>query len=357
MGTQLAMKELHEADPMREDLVQVLDAGARAARLTRQLLLFSRREPLGLAALDVNATVTNLLKMLKRLIGEDVAVRTQLAPDLWPVRGDVGQIEQVIMNLAVNSRDAMSQGGHLIIATENVTLDEEYCRSVTDARPGEFVRLSVEDTGTGMTQETRQHLFEPFFTTKAAGVGTGLGLSVVYGIVKQHQGWITVYSEPDQGSTFTVYIPAISGMVGTQARETYSLQELRGGGQRILLVEDEENVQRLLTRALGQNGYVVFAASSAREALETFERERGEFQLLLSDLVLPDGNGLELAEQLLARRPDLRVVLLSGYTDDRVRRTGLREKGFLFIQKPVGVRPLLKVIGEATGSQSDKESG
>ena len=345
--TELAMMKLDETDPLYRNLRHIRHASTRAANLTRQLLLFSRKQPMDLTPLNINRTVENLLKMLNRLIGEDVAINTDLEPDLWTVRADAGNIEQVITNLAVNARDAMPEGGKLTIKTENVTLDEEDCRTIPEARPGKFVCLSVEDTGVGMDKAILARIFEPFFTTKEPEVGTGLGLSVVYGIVKQHEGWINVYSEPGQGSTFKVYLPAVSVKLEDEPKGTISLQGLQGNGERILLVEDEGGVREFVTGMLGENGYVVFEAANAKEALDIFEREEGKFHLVFCDVVLPDKSGLELVDQLLSREPELRVLLSSGYTDQRLQWSVIRERGFRFIQKPYALTDLFRAIREA----------
>jgi len=315
------------------------------------LLLFSRKQPMKLTLLNANNRVDDLLKMLNRLIGEDIAVTTDLEPDLWMVRADEGNIEQVIMNLVVNAKDAMSMtnGGKLTIKTENVTLNEEHCRGIPEAWPGKFVCLSVADTGVGMDEETIQHIFEPFFSTKDAGKGTGLGLSVVYGIVQQHGGWINVHSDPRQGSTFNVYLPAFSVKPEDETKETTSLQELQGSGERILVVEDEEGIRELATKMLSENGYIVFEAANAKEALDIFERENGELHLVFSDVVLPDKNGIELVDQLLLLKPELRILLSSGYTNEKLQWPVIRGRDFRFLQKPYALVSLLQAIREVIG--------
>ena len=345
--TELAMMELNETEPLYRDLKEIHLAAVRAASLTRQLLLFSRKQPMELTPLIINRTIDELLKMLNRLIGEDIAINTVLEPDLWTVRADAGNIEQVIMNLAVNARDAMPKGGRLTIKTENVTLDEEVCKVIPEARPGKFVCLSVEDTGVGMDKDIIQHIFEPFFSTKEVGRGTGLGLSVVYGSVKQHEGWINIYSEPGRGSTFKVYLPAFSVRLEEETEEMISLQEFQGSGERILLVEDEEGVRKLANKALSKNGYVVFEAANAKEAMDIFEREEGKFHLVFSDVVLPDKTGLQLVHQLLSRKPELQILLSSGYTDDKSQWSAITKRGFRFLQKPYPLPDLLRAIKEA----------
>ncbi len=349
--TELAMMKMEESSPLYSNLSQVHHASLRAADLVRQLLLFSRKQPMTLVHLNVNRTVDNLMKMLQRLIGEDVAVETDLASDIWTVQGDAGNIEHVIMNLAVNARDALPKGGRLTIKTENVVVDEEFCKVVPEARPARFVCLSVTDTGTGIDQGILEHIFEPFFTTKETGRGTGLGLSVVYGIVKQHEGWINVYSEPGQGTTFRVYLPACFGTPEEEVAEPISLDELQGDGQRILLVEDDEKVRSFAARALVANGHQVFEAGDVAEALALFRREKGRFDLLFSDVVLPDENGLELANRILSLKPELPVLLCTGYADDKAHWPLIRERGLPFLQKPYALAALLKAVKGAMGGE------
>lgn len=344
--TDLAMMKVDEANPLYGDLKQIRLAAAYAADLTRQLLLFGRKQPMEFSSLDINRTIDNLLKMLNRLIGEDIAIKVDLEPNLWVVMADEGNIEQVIMNLAVNARDAMPEGGKLTIKTENVTIGEEDCKVIPEAREGKFVCLSVADTGVGMNKEIIGYIFEPFFTTKEAGKGTGLGLSVVYGIVKQHGGWITVFSEPGLGSTFNVYLPAFSVKKEDETKETISLHKLGGSGERILLVEDEERVREFLTEVLSENGYVVFEAATAQEALDIFEKEKRNFHLVFSDVVLPDKTGLQLVDKLFSLKPELKVLLGSGYTDSKSQWDLIYERGLRFIQKPYALFDLLRAIRE-----------
>jgi PAS domain S-box-containing protein len=343
----LAITRIDEADPLYDDLMQVNLVTARAANLTHQLLLFSRRQPMEFAPLNINRTVDDMLDMLNRLIGEDIVISTNLDPDLWTVPADVGNIEQVIMNLAVNARDAMPEGGRLTLKTENVTLDKDCCKRIPEARPGKFVCLSVADTGVGMDKETIQHIFEPFFTVKKDGNGIGLGLSVVYGIVQKHEGWICVISEPERGSTFKVYLPALPMEPEDEPEKATSLHDLQGSGERILMVEDEESIRKIFARALRENGYVVFEAANVEEAVAAFEREKGEFHLVFSDAVLPDTTGLELAEELLSRQPELPVLLSSGYTGHRAQRSAIHERKLPFLEKPYDVMELLQAIREA----------
>nr|HID58393.1 response regulator [Desulfobacterales bacterium] len=342
--TELAMMKLNEAHPLYNDLDQIRLAAGRAAELVRQLLLFTRKQPMEFVPLNINKTIDGLLRMLNRLIGEDIAINTYLEPDLWAVRADRVNIEQVIMNLVVNARDAMPKGGNITIKTENITLSEEHSKFISEARPGTSVCLSVEDTGVGMDKETIQHMFEPFFTTKEPGRGTGLGLSVVYGIVKQHKGWINVYSGPGQGSTFKVYPPALSAKVEEETEETMSFQKLQGGGERIPLVEDEERIREFVMSALRENGYVVFEAADAKEAMDIFERQDGRLDLVFCDAVLPDETGLYLVHKLLFRKPELQVLMTSGYVDDKSQLSFIRQRGFRSLQKPYSLSGLLQGI-------------
>jgi len=344
---QLAMMSLKESDPFYENFKEIQQASVRAAKLTRQLLLFSRRQPMDLHSITLNETVDNLMKMLQRLIGEDITVQTDLDPNLWTNMADPGNMEQVIMNLVVNARDAMPEGKNITVKTENVDIDEGYCEIYKYAHPGKFVCLSVEDTGVGMDKEIIQHIFDPFFTTKGIGRGTGLGLSVVYGIIKQHEGWINVYSEPGRGSVFKIYLPASSVESKDETKkEVISIQDYQGKGERILLVEDDDGIREFAKRVLFESGYVGFEAANAEEALNIFKRENGNFHLIFSDVVLPEKSGIQLVEQLLSRTPELKVLLTSGYTDQKSQWSVIREKGYRFIQKPYALTDLLRVVRE-----------
>ena len=330
------------------DIDQIRKAAERAATLTRQLLAFSRRQPLQPVVIDLNKIVIDTDAMLHRLIGEDIELIAALDESPCQAKADPGQLEQVMINLAVNARDAMPEGGKLTIATRNVVLDSRACATIHDARPGSFVCLSIEDTGSGIERDIIDQIFEPFFSTKGPARGTGLGLAVVYGIIRQHGGWINVYSEPNQGTAFKVYLPSVKD-TRSESKEsgaTDASDGTRGAGQRILLVEDEEAVRELASRALKENGYVVFEAGAHKEALELFEREGGNFDLVFSDVVLPDKSGIRLIDDLLSRSPDLQVLVSSGYSDQKSQWPIIQEKGFRFLEKPYSLVDLLGTIDE-----------
>ncbi len=345
--TDLAMMDLDMDNPGYSHLKEVRRASVRAANLTRQLLLFSRRQPIEMTPVNLNHTIEDMIKMVRRLIGEDISIVTDLEEELWTINADPGNIEQVIMNLVVNARDAMPEGGKITIRTENARLDEVDCKLTSDARPGNFVCLSITDTGTGMDKKTIERIFEPFFTTKELGKGTGLGLSVVYGIIKQHKGWINVSSEPGRGCKFRIYLPSVSTKPERTEEYRVSPVKFRGKGERILLVEDEQAVRKLNTETLDRNGYAIFPASNAKEALDIFERENGDFALVFSGVVLPDKNGLELIDEILSHKPDLHVLLTSGYSDEKSLWQAIHERGFRFLQKPYSLDHLLRAIREA----------
>ena len=314
------------------DLLEVRRAGERAAKLTRQLLAFSRQQVLQPRVLDLGDVVEGMRGMLQRLVGEDVELELRCAAPLGKVLVDPTQIEQVIMNLVVNARDAMPTGGKLTIATENVDLDARFASSHLGVQPGPHVMLAVSDTGEGMDKETLARIFEPFFTTKEKGKGTGLGLSTAFGIVKQSAGSIWVYSEPAKGATFKVYLPITREAVASLP-SPMPASELRGS-ETVLLVEDEEQVRALAASILRRYGYRVLEARIAREAIERFTEEPGAVDLLLTDVVMPDVGGALLAEKLVALCPSLRVLFMSGYTDDAVVRHGVLDVGVAFLQKP-----------------------
>ncbi|HXY70565.1 MAG TPA: ATP-binding protein, partial [Gemmatimonadales bacterium] len=341
----LLLEELGAASPQREDVEEIRAAAQRAAALTRQLLAFSRKQMLQTRVLDLNAEVETLEKMLQRLIGEDVKLVFTPGAELGAVRADPGQVEQVILNLAVNSRDAMPNGGQLTVETANVELDAAYAREHANATPGPYVLLAVSDTGVGMDAETQSHIFEPFFTTKEQGKGTGLGLATVYGIVKQSGGYIWVYSEPGRGTTFKIYLPRVAEPVEATVRRP-SVQTVAGGLETVLIAEDDPAVREVVSAVLSQKGYRLLRAPDGQTALELAQAQPGEIQLLVTDLVMPGMTGRELAEALAAARPGLKVLYMSGYTDDAVVRHGVLEAGMPYLQKPFAPEALARKVRE-----------
>ncbi len=320
-------------EPLRGFAEEVLKASERAARLTSQLLAFSRRQAIQPKIMDLNSLVANMEKMLSRVIGEDIELKTVLRPNLWPVQVDPGRIEQVIMNLAVNARDAMPNGGRLTIETSNVDLGDASDPARADFRSGPHVMIAVTDTGHGMDAQTKSHLFEPFFTTKEKGRGTGLGLSTVYGIVKQHGGDIWVYSEPGRGTTFKIYLPPAREKAESEQLASARARPLRGS-ETILLAEDEEGVRKLVREVLELRGYRVLEAGDGPAAIELARTHAGPIDLLLTDVVMPQMSGSEVAENLRRLRPEVKVLFLSGYTDHVVIDHGVVPVGADFLEKP-----------------------
>ena len=317
----LGIKKAGDSDPAVLNIFEhIRTASFRAINLTKQLTTFSQKEFTRIVNADMNKVTDNLLLMLKHLIGENITISTALDPDLWPIRGDVGKLEQVITNLVINARDAitaMTNGGVITIQTRNIMIDEGTCRNIPDSpdspysMSGRFIHISVKDTGIGIAEENLYHIFEPFFTTKKSGSGAGLGLSVVYGIIKDHQGWINVTSKERLGTTFDIYLPTIEKDAVEKTNDRNNIQELRGSGERILLIEDEDMVLISTSMSLVGEGYTVFEADSAHSAMDIFHREGGRFHLIMSDLVLPDKDGLTLIQELLLLNPKLKAILNS----------------------------------------------
>jgi nitrogen-specific signal transduction histidine kinase/CheY-like chemotaxis protein len=329
---------LHQNPNLDEETAEALkeleSEAKRAANLTRQLLMFSRRSVMQMRVMDVNETVQNLLKMLRRLLGEHIVVQFESDKDLPTVEGDTGMLEQVLMNLAVNARDAMPKGGSLIINTSLVNVDAEHAKGNSERRIGKFVRLAVTDTGTGMEDAIIKRIFEPFFTTKEIGKGTGLGLPTAYGIVKQHQGWLEVDSKVGSGSTFMVYLPAKAESVRPAEIHGASFPTLRGSGT-VLLVEDEDIVRRPIGTYLRKLGYQVIEAANGNQALALWRDHRDEIDLLYTDMVMPEGvTGLELAERLVIEKPTLRIIISSGYSTEFSAHGVTTEAGFIYLPKP-----------------------
>jgi two-component system cell cycle sensor histidine kinase/response regulator CckA len=328
-------KSLDKAQPNYEYATEIEKAGQRAASLTRQLLAFSRQQVLTPSVLSLNSLVTDMEKMLPRLLGEDINVSLSLDPDLGNVKADQSQVEQVIMNLAVNARDAMPAGGKLGIQTANIEFDLAYTRDHPGSKTGSYVMLAIADSGTGMNPETIAHIFEPFFTTKGVGEGTGLGLATVYGVVKQSNGYIWVDSAPGKGSTFQIYLPRnLDSEQVSVAEPEVQLREKSRGSEMILLVEDAEPLRKLAQAFLESNGFRVLSATSGEAALEIAARHSGRFDLLLTDVVMPGMNGRVLAEQLSLRQPGLKVLFMSGYTDSFIAGHGVLQKGTNLLHKP-----------------------
>ncbi len=343
-SAQMLLLDTDESMPIYTDVRQINMACGRAARLTRQLLIYARKNPTEFVNINLNETITGLMKMLKRLIGENISLETELEESLWVVSADEGNIEQAVMNLCINARDAMPDGGKIIIRTQNRVIDSEYVKRYPAAKTGKFVSITVEDTGIGIPEDLFDHIFDPFFTTKESGKGTGLGLSVVYGIAKNHNGWIWVDSEPGQGARFDILLPAVlSGQIDSDAEEE-EFVDIQGNSERVLVVEDEEGIARLLKRILTQYNYECMIALTVEEARRIFQEENGRFDLLLSDVVLPDGNGVELAESFTASNPDLSVLLSSGYADAQSLMSRIKQREIPFIQKPYSNKILLRTI-------------
>jgi PAS domain S-box-containing protein len=339
----LALQRIQEQSPIKPYLEEIKKAGDRAANLTRQLLAFGRKQILQPMPLNLNDVISDLNKMLRRLIGEDIRLAARLDLDLKKVKADPGQIEQVLVNLVVNARDAMPRGGNLTIETSNVQLDDEYASHHVGVQPGSYAMLAVSDTGSGMTEEIKAKIFEPFFTTKEKGKGTGLGLSTVYGIVKQSGGNIWVYSEIDHGTTFKIYLPQVEAPIKPVQVKTED-QSLAGGTETVLLVEDEDVVRGLAQRILEQAGYRVIAANGGEEALALCETHTEPIDLLLTDVVMPQTSGKQLAERLTALRPQTKVLFMSGYTDEAIVHHGVLDTNVEFIQKPFTPTALAKKV-------------
>ncbi|MHB8844462.1 MAG: PAS domain S-box protein [Nitrospirota bacterium] len=340
----MTLMKMPPDDPHRLNLQHILEAADRAAHLTRDLLLFSRKQPIDRKRIDLNEVIGRLSKFLVRVIGEDIAFRTNLSGDVIGVLADQHQIDQVLMNLATNARDAMPQGGVFTITTDLVPLNAEYTAAHGLGAPGKYAVITVSDTGNGMDEETRQRIFEPFFTTKEVGKGTGLGLSVVYGIVKQHEGAVAVYSEPGQGTTFRIYLPAAAAKAGREKAAAEAEERPAGGTETVLLAEDDRTV-RDMTRTLLENfGYTVITAADGAEAVEAFRENADRVQLLLFDLVMPRMSGADAYEAIRNIRPGIKIIVQSGYDPDMVRRKALLEQNVLVLNKPVPMAVLLRAI-------------
>ena len=341
----LALDLLGENERVKRDIEQIRRAAERASDLTYQLLAFSRRQIMEMKIIDLAGMLQDLDKMLHRILGEDIQIMTLWDRDLGRVRGDASQIEQVLLNLVVNARDAMPTGGKLLIEMTNAELDEAYAQRHVAVTPGRYVMISITDTGTGMTTEVKERIFEPFFTTKEKGKGTGLGLSTVYGIVKQSGGNIWVYSEPGQGAVFKIYLPRVEDGL-TVSVETKTEEDHLGGHETILVIEDDRELRQIVKECLEQQGYQVFEASQWSEASDLCERVKERIHLVLTDVVMPEMSGPQIIERLQKIRNGFKVLYMSGYTDASIVRHGVLKEGIKFIQKPFTFRGLGKKVRE-----------
>lgn len=346
---ELALDKLPPDHPVREDLEEILNSARRTANLTRQLLAFARKETIAPRKLDLNGEIENMLKMLRHLIGEDIHLAWVPDAELWPVKMDPGQVDQMFANLCVNARDAIEGVGKITIETANVAIDASYCADRFEVVPGDYVMCAVSDDGCGMTQDVMTHIFDPFYTTKRVGEGTGLGLSTVFGIVKQNNGFINVYSEEGKGSTFRIYLPRFSGEAEQKAEQPDDA-EGQGGGETILLVEDDKAVLMTTQAFLKQFGYSVLAAASPEEALRMAGEYAEPIHLLISDVILPGMNGRELARRLVETRPDIKILYMSGYTANVIAHRGILEEDVMFLAKPYTRDALSRKVREVLGS-------
>ena len=342
---ELAKDDIESPQLLHTDLMEIEKAAMRSANLTRQLLAFARNQPIAPQTLNLNEVVSGMLKMLKRLIGEDINLVWKPAEDLWPIYMDQSQIDQILANLCINARDAIDGTGQLLISTERVTIDENYCQNNREAIPGEYAQLIISDTGCGMDRETLDHLFEPFFTTKSVGEGTGLGMATVYGIVKQNKGFINVYSEQGQGTTVKIYLPRYCGNDEPVMKENLSDPDLQGD-ETILLIEDDPSVLEMSKTMLERLGYSVLTAALPNEAIELVRKHTGNINLIISDVIMPDMNGQELFTHLLRFDPELKVLFTSGYTANIIAHHGVLDADVKFIEKPYTRTTLGKKVRE-----------
>jgi CheY-like chemotaxis protein len=333
----------HDCDKGRADVSEIRNAATRAADLTRQLLAFSRRQLLERRSINLSRELTGLKRTLNRLIGEDIQLKMDFAPGLGAILADAGQLEQIILNLAINARDAMPEGGVITATAANRTITAEQKQKLFVVAPGDYVEVRFSDTGSGIAAEEQALIFDPFYTTKAPGLGTGLGLATVYGIVKQHEGHIWVESAPGEGATFVLLFPRVVHAPAAEAPIEESAPIRDHSGARILLVEDEQGIRRVARRVLEKNGYHVVAAAHGQEALDLVEHG-AEFDLLLTDIVMPHLSGLELCQKLRARQPGLRVVFMTGYMDDRIADQGFDPAQEILLRKPFAIAELLAAV-------------
>jgi len=343
---ELGLAQLAPDNPLYTNIDQIQRAGKRAADLTRQLLAFARKQPISPQILDLNVIVTDMLEMLRRLIGEDIDLTWSPCEKLWPVRMDPSQIDQILANLCLNARDAIAGVGKVTIETTNISFDKAYCTTHVGFIPGDYIQLTVSDDGCGMKKNILDKIFEPFFTSKDIGKGTGLGLSTVYGIIEQNGGFIHVYSEPGEGTTFRIYLTRYTGK-GEKWSDVKQSAEMIGGNETILLVEDEPELIDLCKTMLESLGYRVLAAGGPSEAIMLAEQYAGAIDLVLTDVVMPEMNGRDLCKKLLSLYPDLKRVFMSGHTINIIAHHGVLEEGVCFIQKPFSLLDLSSKICEA----------
>jgi PAS domain S-box-containing protein len=346
----LLFSRLNEADPLHFEVEEIRKAGKRAASLTRQLLAFSRKQVLQPKIINLNTIITNVGNLLKRLIGADVELENFLATELGSVKADPGQIEQILMNLAINSRDAMPDGGKLTLETSNLEIKEDYIREKAFVSAGQYVTLAVSDTGCGMDDDTKSRLFEPFFTTKEVGKGTGLGLATVYGIVKQSGGFIWCYTEIKRGTTFKIYFPRVEEKAEVIPPKRIFTKNVLRGTETVLVVEDEEAVRQLVCNILEMSGYIVLQASNGVKAVELSEYHKGPVHLLVTDIVMPGMTGPEVAKHICENRPDIKVLFISGYSDGAIAHQGLLNGESAYIEKPFGIEILAQKVREILDS-------
>jgi two-component system, cell cycle sensor histidine kinase and response regulator CckA len=353
---ELAQTKLSPSDPVYRDLQEILKAGRRSVEITRQLLGFARKQTIDPKVIDLNDTVASILKMLGPLIGEDIDLVWLPGTDLSPVLLDPAQLDQIMANLCINARDAISGAGKITVETAMTTFDKAYCEAHKGFIPGDFACLTVSDNGCGMEKEIQKKIFDPFFTTKEAGQGTGLGLSTVYGIVKQNRGFINVYSEPAKGTIFRVYLHGHKSEPSRCFQESTN-KATAGHGEIILVVEDDAGIQKLAKLMLEKLGYIVLTAGSAREALQISETRGHEIRLVITDVIMPEMNGRELADHLKVLEPELDILFMSGYTSDVISRLGILEEGIHFIEKPFSVASLAGKVQEVLGNSSYMTKG
>jgi len=350
---EFAMEKAEQNHDLYDDLNEIKNAANRSVKLTKQLLTFARKDIISPKKIDLNDTVENMLNMLRRLIGEDIDLVWKPSAHLWSVKMDTSQIDQILINLCVNSRDAISGVGKLTIETGIKTFDEAYCNEHSGFIPGDFVLLAVSDNGCGMDKDTLDNLFEPFFTTKEVGKGTGLGLATIYGIIKQNNGFINVYSEPDHGSTFNVYLPRSIENEETD-KSVPEKKEAAGGTEIILLVEDEPSILRMTRMMLERKGYSVLSATTPAEAMDKAKNHSGSIDLLMTDVVMPKMNGRDLAAKLIDHYPNIKLLFMSGYTADVIAHQGVLDDGVAFIQKPFSMGDMTEKVREVLDMALDK---